>query len=620
MSDRATTAARDAGMRITGRTLARAALFHAVASGRNRLRARLARLRSPRAALAVLAGALYLWWFLVRRATWGDPQVAAGAPAGPTFPTTLGALGIALLAVKWWLVGADPRALAFSPAETSLLFPAPVSRRALVQWKLWRAQGALLVNVILWVVVLRGAAELARGDVGTALRRGAALWILFTTLYLHRLGAALRTAGWRAAADDGRTRPAYWRWRLAQALVVGAVAALALPLWRARDALRAAWRAGFTAFVAASDAALAEAPARWLLAPPRALLDAVRAAPRPDDWLAAVALAALVATLHYLWVVRTDVAVHELSLDAVERRVAGGLAPWRGRRARATAPRDAHGRPREDLVFTPRRAPRLGPVGHPAGAILWKNAVAAWRSRGLVRVIVLYAVLAAATLPLSARDPVWAEVATVLLATWGVMLLVGGPLVVRTDLRQDLVHLATLRALPVRGRDLVGAEVLASTLALTAAQLGLLLVTLLASLGVEQGLGASVGERLAVGAAVAGALPGVNLASFVIHNGAALLFPAWVRPAGGAARGVEATGQGLVTTGLTLVVLAVLLAAPAALAFGVLTVLRPALALWAWAPAAVVLTLATAAELWPVLGWLGGVFERTDPNEVGAAA
>jgi hypothetical protein len=146
--------------------------------------------------------------------------------------------------------------------------------------------------------------------------------------------------------------------------------------------------------------------------------------------------------------------------------------------------------------------------------------------------------------------------------TWGALLLVGGPLIVRTDLRQDLAHLATLRALPMRGRDLVGAEVLASTLALTAAQLGLLVVTLLSSLGAREGLGTSLEARLAVGAAIAVALPGVNLASFVIHNGAALLFPAWVRPAGGAARGVEATGQGLVTTGLTLVGLAVLLAAP----------------------------------------------------------
>ncbi|HZF67168.1 MAG TPA: hypothetical protein VEZ47_03930, partial [Gemmatirosa sp.] len=521
--------------------------------------------------------------------------------------------------------GADPRALAFSPAETSLLFPAPVSRRALVQWKLWRAQGALLVNVLLWVVVLRGGAELAHGAAGgaggTALRRGAALWLLFTTLYLHRLGASLRTAAWRAAGDDGRTRPGRWRWRAAQALVLAAVGAVAFPLWQARDALREAWGAGLGAFVGVVDAALARDPARWLLAPARTLLDAVRAAPLADVWPAAVGLSVAVAALHYLWVVRTDVAVHELALDAVERRVAGGLAPWRARRA---APRGAAGRgtddaPRDDPAFAPRRAPRLAPVGHPAGAILWKNGVAAWRSRGLVGVVVMYAVLAVAVLALAARDTVWAELATVLLGVWSAMLLVGGPLVVRTDLRQDLVHLATLRALPMRGRDLVGAEVLASTLALTAAQLGLLLVMLLASLGVRVELGASVDERLAFAAAITCALPGVNLASFVLHNGAALLFPAWVRPAG-TARGVEATGQGLVTTGLTLAGLAVLLAVPGALAFGVLTVARPALGTWAFAPAALVLTLGTAVELWPVLGWLGGVFERTDPNEVGAAA
>lgn len=605
-----------------------AAVFHALASARNRLRARLARLRSPRTLLALVVGAAYLWWFLIRRGTWGDGTPTDAATGDPVpLPLALPALAVTLLAAKWWLVGADPRALAFTPAETSLLFPAPVTRRALVQWKLWRAQGALLLNVVLWTVILRGGADLLHGTFVPAptLRRALALWLLFTALYLHRLGAALRTAGWRAAADDGRAAGATrWRWWLAQALVVAGVAAIAAPLWQARAALRIGWIVGLPAFLRATDAALAAPPAAWVLAPARALLAAVRAAPDAAAWPAAVGLSAALVLAHYLWVVRTDVAVHEVALAAVERGARGGLAPWR-RRARpaadATRAPDAADAPAADSpAFARRRAPRLAPTGHPAVAILWKNGVAAWRSRGLVRVLGLYAVLAAGALPLAARDPVWAELVTVLLATWGAMLVLGGPLVVRTDLRQDLAHLALLRAFPLRGRDVVLAEVLASTLALTAAQLALLLLTTVASAFVPVGLGESIAERVAWALGAACALPAVNLGSLLLHNAAALLFPAWVRPAGAPARGVEATGQGLVGTAVVLALLAVLLALPAALAWGAWAVLAPPLGHWAFAPAALLGSVATALELWPAFGWLGRVFERTDPNEVGAAA
>jgi hypothetical protein len=579
---------------VTGRLLA-AAGYHAAATARNRLRVRLRQLRSPRTLVAVLVGGTYIWWFLLRRSA-----LDAGLGAtGRGLPTALGALALALVIAKWWLAGADPRALAFTPAEMSMLFPAPVSRRALVQWKLWRAQGLLLVNTLLWAVILRGGAGglLPGADAGALWRRGLALWLLFTTLYLHRLGSALRTAAWRA--DGGAARR---RWWAAQAVVGTAVLAIAWNLAQARAALRDAWLyGGLGSFVTMLDRVLGDAPARWVLAVPRALLDAVRLAPT-DAWERPLAVAAGLAAVHYAWVLLgADVPVHELALDAAERR---------GRR-RAAPAGDVGGAP---AAVERRPAPRLAPTGHPATAILWKNFVAAWRSPGLLRVLLLYAALAAGTLPLAARDPVMAELAMVLLAVWGTMLVLGGPLMVRTDLRQDLAHLALLRALPLRGRDLVGAEVLASSVALTLAQLAVLLVALGTSFGVRAGLGAAPEERVAIALALACALPAVNLGSFVIHNGAALLFPTWVRPAG-AARGLEATGQGIVTTALVVALLTLLLALPAALAWGVLTVLRDALGLWAFAPAAVVLSAAAAVELVPVVGWLGRVFERMDPPE-----
>ena len=44
--------------------------------------------------------------------------------------------------------GPRERLLAFSPAELQFLFPAPVTRRQLVQFKLVRAQLVILVNIL----------------------------------------------------------------------------------------------------------------------------------------------------------------------------------------------------------------------------------------------------------------------------------------------------------------------------------------------------------------------------------------------------------------------------------------------------------------------------------------
>ena len=140
---------------------------------------------------------------------------------------------------------------------------------------------------------------------------------------------------------------------------------------------------------------------------------------------------------------------------------------------------------------------------------------------------------------------------------------------------------------------------LASTLALTAAQIGILLLLFVASLGTPAALGLAFDQRAAgVAAAVLG-LPGVNLASQTVQNGAALMFPTWVRPASGP-RGVEAMGMGLLSTTFALTLAGTLLALPGALAAALLWALRPSLGVWAVVPAAALLTVGVALEMRPV--------------------
>ena len=199
------------------------------------------------------------------------------------------------------------------------------------------------------------------------------------------------------------------------------------------------------------------------------------------------------------------------------------------------------------------------------------------------------------------------------------MLIAVGPLWVRYDLRHDLPHLPFLKTVPIAGRVLVAAEIGASVLALTVVQIAALLVLLAAAANTRDALGFTASQRAVCALAVAAALPGVNAATLTVQNGIALLFPAWARTPGGAARGIEATGQNLVGSALTLLASAVLLVGPAALAAGSYWGLRrvgmTGVALWPAVPAAGVFTVAAAAVLWPVIGWLGRVFERTDPLE-----
>jgi hypothetical protein len=251
-------------------------------------------------------------------------------------------------------------------------------------------------------------------------------------------------------------------------------------------------------------------------------------------------------------------------------------------------------------------------------AIVWKNLVAAARAVALARVLAMYAVVAAGVLAVAARTPRLAEVAGVVAGVWGVMLVAAGPTWVRVDLRHDMVHLPFLRAAPLSGRAVVAAEV--AVAALTLLQIAAFGLLLLASFGARDGFGMTGQERLAGALAGLLALPGVNASLLTVHNAAALLFPAWVRAPGAASRGVEAMGQNLVLTTFTAAAAAVVLL-PAALAAwavwaGVVRLVGRAATLWAMAPGALAGTAVALLVLAPVVGWLGGVFDRTDPPAV----
>jgi hypothetical protein len=124
--------------------------------------------------------------------------------------------------------------------------------------------------------------------------------------------------------------------------------------------------------------------------------------------------------------------------------------------------------------------------------------------------------------------------------------------------------------------------------------------------------------RTAALAAAFAFLPAVNLLGLLIHNGAAMLYPAWIGPAPGRPGGVEALGQNMLAIIGYVALLAVALLLPVASGAAVLAILRPGVGWWAAAPAAAAGLAVAAVEARVMIGWIGRAFERTDASALSA--
>jgi ABC-2 type transport system permease protein len=562
-------------------------------SARNRLRAQRGRLKQPRYLLALVFGGLYIWWVL---------QVNRRDPEMPIQLFTLNdaahevvAAVVLLSGVRWWFAKPDRGALAFTPAEVHLLFPAPVSRSALIHSKLLRAQTAILLNVLIWSLLLRGAAT-------GGWQRGIALWILLSTFSLHRLAAAiirLNAAQHRVSALRR------------VALPVGIFAAMCVvvlgTLLLARDTITQSWTLGFQAVLTTMDEALRQPVAAVALAPVSALI-APLFAQNTTAWLLALGPALAVLLLHYVWVIRTDAAFEEAALDAAEERVRR-LAALSG--TQAAAKRSARG----GIPWIP-PLPRRG---HPAITMAWKNMAAAIRGGGWLRqngVIVLIFAATLAVLRISTEMPM--QAVYVLSGVWGMMLLVVGPTWTRFDLRLDLRDVATVRALPLSGRAVVTADVVGVALLHSVSVLVFFVVPLTFALLDPATRGALLAARQTLLPTVGGVLlliVSTNLLTFSIQNALAVSFPAWVQ-LGADRRGVEALGQTMLTVGATLLTSAVLMVFPVLIGTATLYIATAWWGVWGFPVAMSIGTLVLLAELLPLWHGVGDLLESLEPSDV----
>ncbi len=569
--------------------------YLAQVTARNRLRAQLSRLRQPRYVIAMLLGGAYLYWAISMNAS--DPESPFANLGTSTAAPIIVAAALLLTSARWWLATPDRTALAFTPAEVHLLFPAPVTRRALVQSKLLRGQAAILLNVLVWVVLLRGG-----GGTLDGWQRGIALWILFSTFTLHRLAAALVRLNLAQRSGTARGRAAL------PLLIFGALFAIVgAVLWQARPDITAAWDSGFSAVFETLHTVLQQPAARFALLPVQALVAPVFSA-SSGDWLWRLGPALFVLTLHYLWVLRTDAAFEEAALEASQER-AKALAKLSGKDMSATRSRGGA----VSRVFP------LPQWGHPAITIAWKNAAAAIRGGGWLKQIGLFfGIFAAALFVLKVTTGMPIEAMLALTLVWGAMLLLLGPVWTRYDLRLDLRDLTMIRTMPLSGRAIVSAEIVGVSLLHAITIYAFLAVPVLFAATdrlMRRDLLEVIGEPLPAMLTALLLVPAINLLTFTIQNGLALLYPAWVQ-LGTDRRGFEAMGQTMLTTGFTLLGGAIAMVFPVMLGGATLFIGRVWLGAWGTPLAALVVLLCLLAEVVPIWFALGTVFDRTEPGDV----
>jgi hypothetical protein len=263
----------------------------------------------------------------------------------------------------------------------------------------------------------------------------------------------------------------------------------------------------------------------------------------------------------------------------------------------------------------------LGAAGWPEVAILWKNLIQIGRyasARNLMRVVPLVVVLAVVGRNSGQQNGAAAFIATLCLPLLFITVLLG-PQMLRNDLRQDLGLLGLLKTWPVSGPAMVRGALLAPTAVLTAAAWILIVVaTVLASevTGRNPSIGRLMADRLSVAVAAALIAPAAILVQILLHNGLAVVFPAWVAVGDTRARGLDVMGQRMVLFGGIALGLVVALIPPSLCAGALFLAGRWLAGVTLFVLPAIVFAAVAAAECWLGAEVLGRILDRTDVGAV----
>ncbi|HEY5079850.1 MAG TPA: putative ABC exporter domain-containing protein, partial [Opitutaceae bacterium] len=192
----------------------RALLYLRLTSLRNMVAFRIRRMRQPKYLIGTVFAVLYLYYFLVRRQSMGASgagPVLAGAASISTAFLCGGAAAVFLIRIAFaWISPPENAGLRFSEAEISFLFPAPVTRRMLIHFRLVSAQIAILVTSALIVLFFRRFGSPG----GSRVLHVIGWWVILSTFDLHLNGTNLTLVRLK---EIGR---GYLLWRMAAVAVI----------------------------------------------------------------------------------------------------------------------------------------------------------------------------------------------------------------------------------------------------------------------------------------------------------------------------------------------------------------------------------------------------------------
>ena len=511
----------------------RALLYLQRVSLGNAVRQRLLRLRQPRYLLGAIVGAAYFYFFFFRHLAYrgaAPPGFAVDSVAAGLF---FGVLVLLLMLigrlVYAWVFSVERAALAFTPAEVEFLFPAPITRRTLVHFKLLKSQLHILFSAALLGLLSNRFTFIG----GNAWTHAVGWWIVFSTIELHGIGASFtRERLLHLGLSPARRR----LWFGGCLVVLGAAAGWWL--WRTVPAATASDLTGTAAVIAYGNKVLATPPLPWLLAPFRWLL-APFLARDGGAFVRALGPALLILASHYGWVIRAEVSFEEASLELARKRADRLAAVRAGRGWRNQRP----ARRRSDPF-------PLRPTGPAPVAFLWKNFISAgpWfypRNWLALTATVLAATIALAVMP-AFRS--WLQVIGFAALPVGCWILFFVPMLMRRQVHLLVERLDVLKTHPLFGWQVVLGEMLAPIVLITAIEWLVLAVGAIAA-GALAHNAARVAWLAGLGGVEVGLLvPPVAGLMFAIPFAATLYFPGWMASLN-QPRGMEALGQRLIFTG-----------------------------------------------------------------------
>ncbi len=577
-----------------------AALFYlTVTSLRNSLRQRLRRLRQPKYLFGALAGIAYFYFFVfggVFRHRGAPAALGSFIPGSSDAYVPFGAAALFVIVLLGWIFGRDRGAINFTEAETAFLFPAPLSRRGLLHYKLLRSQVGILFGAFILSFVFRRGAVLG----GSALMHAVGWWLILSCLNLHFIATSFAR---ERLLKLGLT----WRRRLL--VLTGGLLLVAGAWWvvvrQSEVARTLAVGERAEDYVAWTSALLRLPPLGWLLAPFGWLIRPYLAA----DWtgfLRAAGPALLLLAAHYLWVMRSAVGFEEASIELAAKRAQMVAAMRKGGLHGARTPKKKR----------PAPFPLLARGWTPL-AFLWKSLIALGPFYRLRTWFVSAAAIVVVTIWLG-RTPEYEgylKFIGIISLTLGTYLLLFGPIFMRRNTVVILDQLEMTKAYPVPGWQIIAGELLTPSVVVTFIEWLFLLAAVMAGAATR---GPSHLRGLLAGGAggaagVALLVPPLIALMMSIPLAMMLYFPAWAKPTQHQSGGVENIGQGIIAMiGFILVLAVTLLPAAAAGGFayfitGWLTGNAVALT--------VALVLASALlvfELATVVWWLGEKLDRFD--------